>query len=284
LRERLAEKHKTLAPTSIESFLQCPFQFFAAKTLRLKPRPAAPRDRLDLLVQGGILHRALAELARFPLLGRALLDQVFDDETVRARIPMTYRTEAVRLELLRHFEPFVDDRQVDLGWPSRSEEKFSFALNPLLTITGRIDRMDIGPRNQALVIDYKYSAGDKIRERIEENTSGNMVQGGLYLLASQKTFGLEPAGMLYCGLRNEVVWDGWHVPIPGLEAIGEVSTRDALHDLMARAASTAEDTFEFITSGRVAPRPADTDKCRWCDFRDICRIEAGVAAAKAEAR
>jgi ATP-dependent exoDNAse (exonuclease V) beta subunit len=202
LRERLAEKHKTLAPTSIESFLQCPFQFFAAKTLRLRLRPATPPDRLDLLVQGSILHRALAELARFPLLSRALLDQVFDDETIRARIPMTYRTEAVRLELLRHFETFLDDRQVDLGWPSRAEEKFRFALNPSLMITGRIDRMDVGPRQQALVIDYKYSAGDRIRERIEENGNGNLVQGGLYLLAAQKTFGLEPAGMLYCGLRS----------------------------------------------------------------------------------
>ncbi|MGD1093512.1 MAG: PD-(D/E)XK nuclease family protein [Bryobacteraceae bacterium] len=284
LRERLVEKHKTLAPTSIESFLQCPFQFFAAKTLRLKPRPAAPRDRLDLLLQGSILHRALAELARFPLLGRALLDQVFDDETLRARIPMTHRTEAVRLELLRHFEAFLLDRQVDLGWPSRSEEKFSFALNPLLTITGRIDRMDVGPHQQGLVIDYKYSAGNKIRERIEENGSGHLVQGGLYLLASQESFDLKPAGMLYCGLRKEVVWDGWHVPIPGLEAIGEVATPDVLNELITRAASTAADTFEAITSGRIAPRPADTDKCRWCDFRDICRIESAEAALKAEAR
>jgi hypothetical protein len=34
--------HKTLSPTAIESFLQCPFQFFAGKTLRLKRRPPAP--------------------------------------------------------------------------------------------------------------------------------------------------------------------------------------------------------------------------------------------------
>jgi ATP-dependent helicase/DNAse subunit B len=284
LRDRLAEKHKSLAPTSIESFLQCPFQFFAAKTLRLKPRPAAPRDRLDVLLQGSILHRALAELARFPLLGGALIDDVFDDEIRRARIPRTYRTEAVRLELLRHFEAFSEDRQVALGWSSRTEEKFSFALNPLLTIAGRIDRMDIGPRLQALVIDYKYSAGNKIRERVEENGAGNLVQGGLYLLASQRSFGLEPAGMLYCGLRKDVVWDGWHVPIAGIEAVGEVSTREVLNDLMSRAASTAVDTFEAITSGRIGPRPANTDKCKWCDFRDICRIEAAAAVRQAEAR
>ena len=55
LRDRLAERHGTLAPTSIESFLQCPFQFFAAKTLRLRPRPAAADDRLNVLLQGSII-------------------------------------------------------------------------------------------------------------------------------------------------------------------------------------------------------------------------------------
>src|SRR5207248_10709571 len=50
----LAERHKNLSPTAIESFLQCPFQFFANKTLRLRRRPAEPRDRLDVLAQGRI--------------------------------------------------------------------------------------------------------------------------------------------------------------------------------------------------------------------------------------
>src|ERR1019366_4842665 len=90
LLERLAQTHKTLAPTSIESYLQCPFQFFAAKTLRLRRRPAHPRDRLDVLLQGSILHRALAELARFPVFGGAIFGQVFEDEIQRARIPVTY--------------------------------------------------------------------------------------------------------------------------------------------------------------------------------------------------
>jgi ATP-dependent helicase/DNAse subunit B len=281
LRERLAGTHKTLSPTSIESFLQCPFQFFAAKTLRLRQRPPAPRDRMDLLRQGGILHEALAELARLPLLGVAVFDRVFAEEAHRARIPPTYRTEAVRLELLRHFEAFVADRQMALDWESRAEEKFSFALNPLLSIRGRIDRIDIGPNNQALVIDYKYSAAGRIRDRIEENTSGNLVQGGLYLLAAHREFGLEPAGMLFCGLRKNVVWDGWHLPIAGLERIGESLNAQLLREFMDRAAGKAVDTFESIVSGRIAADPADTDKCEWCAFRDICRVETPAAARRA---
>ncbi len=103
---------KTLSPTGIESFLQCPFQFFASKTLRLRRRPPPPRDRLDLLVQGSILHRALAEWTKAPLLGSAILDEIFEEECARLRVPEGYRTEAVRLELMRHFRGFLDDTAI----------------------------------------------------------------------------------------------------------------------------------------------------------------------------
>ncbi len=277
----LAKAHRKIATTSIERFLQCPFQFFAAKSLRLRPRPPAPRDRLDVLVQGTILHRALAELARMPLLGESVLDEIFAEECRRARIPRTYRTEAVRLEMLRNFEPFLTDRQLGLGWPSRVEQPFELILNPLISITGRIDRIDVGARNQAIVIDYKYSAGNKIREKIEEHAAGHLVQGGLYLLAAERCLGLNPVAMFYCGLRKEVVWDGWHLPVEGLE-MGEL--RASLKDLTQEAAETAVKVFDAITSGRIAADPADSTKCVWCDFRDICRVESTARARTAEAR
>jgi RecB family exonuclease len=275
---QISESHNRLSPTSIESFLQCPFQFFAAKTLRLRARPPAPRDRLDVLLQGTILHEVLAEFARHPLLGAAVFDPVFEDHCRRARIPPALHREAVRLELLRHFEAFLNDRRFALAWTSRVEEKFSFALNPLVTISGRIDRLEVGPANQALVIDYKYSAADKIRERVEKSDAGNLVQGDLYLLAAEREFGLAPAGMLYCGLRNKVTWEGWHVPLAGLDAAGESTTPARLRELMNAAAHKAAEVHEAIVSGRIAVAPADRDKCEWCDFRDICRVETAAAA------
>jgi ATP-dependent helicase/DNAse subunit B len=274
--------HKTLSPTGIESFLQCPFQFFASKTLRLRGRPPAPRDRLDLLVQGSMLHRALAEWTRAPLLGAAILDQVFEEECARLRVPEGYRTEAVRLELSRHFCGFLEDTQFRLaGWSTRVEEQFKFPLNPLVSITGRIDRLDVGPANQALVIDYKYSAGNKIRERVEDTGSGHLAQGGLYLAAAVRALGLDPVAMLFCGLKKDVTWDGWHTSVPGLESLGESCTSERLRDLMSDAESVAVRVHEAITSGEISVRPADLLKCRWCDFRDICRVESLALVKKA---
>jgi ATP-dependent helicase/DNAse subunit B len=268
LRE-LAEQRKTLSPTAIESFLQCPFQFFAKKTLRLRERPAAPRDRLDVLLQGSILHRALAEWTRTPLLRAEVLEQVFDEECTEHRIPRTYRTEAVRLELLRHFEMFLANHEVELGWKTRVEEKFELPLNTELTIRGRIDRLETGPKREGLVIDYKYSG--QVADKVEQNESGDLVQGGLYLLAAERVFGLAPAGMLYCGVKKKVDWQGWHA-IPGL-GVGEACTPQRLRELAEAAAQSAAEAHAAILAGNVAVHPADRKKCDWCDYRDICRVE-----------
>jgi PD-(D/E)XK nuclease superfamily len=261
----LRTQHSKLSPTSIESFLQCPFQFFARKTLRLREPPAKPRDRLDVLLQGNILHRALAE---------GSLDSAFEDECQKKKVPRTYRTEAVRLELRRHFDLFQSDRTWPLTWPSRREEMFETELTPELSIRGRIDRLDLGPDNQAIVIDYKYSAAAKIRERM----GSDPIQGGLYLSAAARVFHLDPVGMFYCGLRKSVTWDGWHTRVPGL-GIGEA--RVSLQELIDAAERKAIQVFESIVSGNIEVRPADTDKCRYCDYNNICRVESIVKAATA---
>lgn len=276
----LADRHRRLSPSSIESFAQCPFKFFASKTLRLHERPPAPRDRLDISTQGTIMHRALAEWIRSPLWGTAVFDQAFGEECSNRRIPLDYRTEAVRLEMLRNFAAFIAGPQSRLpGWTSRMELDFEFALDPGLAIRGRIDRLEENPRGEALVIDYKYSAKNKIRERMGKSEEGQEVQTGLYLLAAERKFGLKPAGMLFCGLRKGITWDGWHLPVAGFEQTGNTCSPEALRDLMNTAAQTATEAHQHILSGRIAAQPADTDQCKWCDFRDACRVET-VAAAR----
>jgi ATP-dependent helicase/DNAse subunit B len=252
--------HAKLAPTAIETFLQCPFQFFAQKTLKLRKQPEKPRDRLNALVQGSILHKALAE---------GELDRVFEEECRRCNIPATYRTEAVRLELLRHFEAFRADRTWPLHWLSFTEQEFEISLTPELSIRGRIDRLDLGPEKQAIVIDYKYSAAAKIRERVE----GDPVQAGLYLSAARRFFHLHPVGMFYCGLRQSVSWAGWHASVPGLTK-GESRTQTGLDELIMEAETKAMEVFESVIEGNRAVRPADRNKCRYCDFNSICRVES----------
>jgi ATP-dependent helicase/DNAse subunit B len=175
---------------------------------------------------------------------------------------------------MRNFLGFLEDDQFQLQWSMRVEEKFSYPLNPLVSITGRIDRIDTDASNRALVIDYKYSAENKIRERVADTGEGQLVQGGLYLAAAVRLFGVEPAGMLFCGLKKDVTWGGWHADIPGLERLGTRSTRQGLQKMMDDAEAAAVRIHESIAAGEIRVRPADPDKCDWCDFRDVCRVES----------
>jgi len=276
----LAKLHRKISPSGVESFLQCPFQFFAAKTLRVKERPPAPRDRLNFLVKGNIVHKALAEWTTMPLLRGDILNRVFEDECARLRIPRTYRTEAARLELLRHFEAFLEEGRLALGWRTEAEVQFELPISPELTIRGRIDRLDIGPENQALVIDYKYSAAQKVRERVKASDAGELVQAGAYLLAAEQVLKLNPVGMLYCGLKKEIVWEGWHVPLQGLEDKGTVGTAESLREQMEATLAKISESHQAIVSGRLEVKPTDDDKCRYCDFRDACRVEGRERAVQ----
>lgn len=262
-----------LSASSIEKYLQCAFQFFVQRTLKAKERPKAPRDRLGALLQGSIFHEAVAEWTRRPFLDTAALDGAFDVACGKERVPATYRAEAVRLELLRHFETFIRDTQVKLNWESRVEESFEFTLREGLALKGRIDRLDIADDGRALVIDYKYSAADKVRARVADSESGDLVQAGVYLLAAEK-MGFTPAGMLFCAVKRGVHWDGWHSSIEGLEEIGERRTAADVLNLAREAEETVLRVYEEITHGRIAIQPKDTSKCVWCDCRDICRVES----------
>jgi ATP-dependent helicase/DNAse subunit B len=50
-------------------------------------------------------------------------------------------------------------------------------------------------------------------------------------------------------------------------------SRTNLQEIIEGAEQKAIEVFESIISGNIAVRPADRSKCRYCDFKDICRIE-----------
>ncbi|MCX6637898.1 MAG: PD-(D/E)XK nuclease family protein, partial [Acidobacteria bacterium] len=189
LRAWTARKHSTLAPTSIESFLQCPFQFFARKTLEVGPAPGQPEDRLDIPLQGRILHEALADLARNPREDPlTVLARVFERYCAKERIPQGYRREAVHLELERNLLLFAGQTALPKGWKTEVEQSFELELDDI-RIRGRIDRVDIDPKTgRTMVIDYKYSSPQTVRNNVKAHEEGRLVQGGLYLLAAEKRF------------------------------------------------------------------------------------------------
>jgi ATP-dependent helicase/DNAse subunit B len=268
----LRRKTQRISPSALETFLQCPFQYFTQRLMRLQTAPLRPEERLSFIEQGNIVHEVLAEWWREPRDVAPLFEQVFARHLEAARIPNGYHTERLRNAMLDDLKRFTGG---DV-WPrevfqSQTEIHFAFPLAEGLEIAGRIDRLDIAPDGRAFVLDYKYSAAQRVKDKLKNQ---NLMQAPLYMLAAEH-LNARPAGMFYVGLKGGIEYAGW--------SDDQRMDSLALPDKWLETArqSTLRIVGE-IRGGRVEIVPADRDSCRFCDAKDICRIEVAGTAAEAE--
>ena len=258
----LRERTGHVSVSSLESYLQCPFRYFAGSLLRLKTSPHRPEERLDFSLQGEIVHAVLAEW-----LGQrgdiaAVFQRIFAEKCLEKSIRPGYHTERLRNAMLEDLERFAADTQ----WPraqfrSQAEKQFQVPLDDTFQVTGRIDRMDTDAEDRAYIIDYKYSAPERVKARKD----AGQLQGPVYALAGERAFGVRLAGMFFVGVKKEVRYVGWSDS--GLLAADPIPAE------WSQTEGQVLGIVSNIRLGRVAPAPADPDVCRYCDIRDVCRIE-----------
>jgi len=203
-----------------------------------------------------------------------VFEDVFAEAAEKANIPAhSYQTERKRNAMIADLRAFADDnRWQRSGLISETEKEFEFELAPGLIVRGKIDRLDTTADGDTYVIDYKYSNGQKNKDRLEDD---RLLQAPLYLMAAERQFNQHPAGFFFVGVKGEIGYYGWSqsgllesIPIP--------------ENWAARTEARTLDIVGQIRSGTIAPAPADRDKCRWCDARDICRVNERQAVAIGE--
>lgn len=263
IRHRFPETKKW-QPTEIETFLQCPFKYFGNRTLRLQPAPRKPEDRFGPLEHGSLVHTMLKHLAERSIDNlEEAYDFAFREVCRKVHIAETHHLEWHRLEMLRNLRIYLASSKSRPGWTPHLEWPFEFVLIQDLTVRGRIDRFDESPDGQAFAVDYKYSNVDNIKKKLKSEAT---VQGGLYLLGL-KASGYQPHGFAYVPLRGDAE------PFEDFD----------VETLMGQARERTIEAVTRILAGDIAVRPADTRQCKWCDFRDACRIRESAAAFASEA-
>ncbi|MEO8658294.1 MAG: PD-(D/E)XK nuclease family protein [Bryobacteraceae bacterium] len=264
----IARLYPKWRPTAIESFLQCPFQFFARHTLRLADSPAKPDDRMDALAQGNVVHSALAAWH-----GRGgdlleLLDGIFQEYCREKRVREGYRSEMARLAMVRNLEEFLLKVKLEPDWAVNVEQPFLVTLEDNVVVSGRIDRYDVAPDGRARLYDYKYSSPTGVAKRFQKPEADRYVQGGLYLRALRDRYRVE--SFHYWGLKGGATQRGWSDP-------------REIRELMAEAERLTVDATRRVAQGEIAIRPFVTNVCGYCDYRDACRVKSLPAAETAAA-
>jgi len=212
--------NEPFAPTALESYANCPYQFFVKHILKVKPAEDLSGD-LDAREYGTLLHEILnAFHTKLRDEKKTVMDSS-DDELrahLRTMVEIAGKNQKVKLQELLDTESFIaaekilgiaGDETMSVLWkyllhardsktgliPSLFENRFSgLRLKGLnsdsrtapyeIKLHGTIDRIDIDPAEKVYkVIDYKSGKSDYQTANI---SSGKKLQIPVYMMATVK--------------------------------------------------------------------------------------------------
>jgi ATP-dependent helicase/DNAse subunit B len=300
--EPVLERMKAIelfGPSTLEEYAVCPYRWFVGH--ELKPQRIGPVD--EPLTAGQIAHQVLEALYEEPpgpqprptaeTIG-AWRERAMEliTEMGTGRLP---RERADTAAALRRVEGLVlaflaDEAATAIPFePAHTEAAFGFEdseKGPLTVegggVHGQIDRIDLGPRGEALVQDYK--SGGRVEGGAGMLEKRGKLQLQLYMLAARELWGHELAGGLYRPLgatsdrtpkgllRKELIDE-----LAGLDPRPKDHLDDeAFENVLDEAQAKTEEIIAGVQSGRVVRDPIGGSCPDWCDFQPICRRERGL--------
>jgi ATP-dependent helicase/DNAse subunit B len=289
----------SFAVTELERFADCSSAWFVERFLDPKTIDAEP----DAKQRGSVAHNALYRFfSRIPAeLGvekleqqhleaaTALMRRCLDEAVAGVRMDMTEMQEReLDQSLWRDLAAFVEDEcasQLPLV-PRRFEVAFGseraapelqrgLELAPGMTLSGKIDRIDVDPFGaRGVVQDYKSGKSAHSARQIESELR---LQIPLYMLVLRDLVGLEPLGGLYrplAGARRPrgLVRGSEAETLPGYVS-HDYLDEEAFWGLVSSARETAATLAGRIREGDVRHDPLGGECPSWCDLWSMCRIE-----------
>lgn len=268
-----AQAGERYSVTAVETYLQCPFQYFAGRVLGLKEEaddePGMPARDAGMLLHD-VLHDCFQEWRRLGRVGIRPDDlpearRVFAEVAERAlqHLPPADRAvERVRLfgssvstgvleKMVRvEAELFGDVTRRALEHPIDQHVTLPAAEGTrLVHLRGRIDRVDWTSDGRVRVVDYKTG-----------RRPTQPLQPGVYVHAvvqqeqsAGRTVAIAPSG--FVAFREDVPW---------IESVKNAGDAD-------EQAQTFVEAVEQIEAGAFPVKPHNPFRCQFCDYASVCR-------------
>ena len=276
------DARRTEGARQLETFAACGVRWLVEALLhpaRVTPDPDAMRrgSRAHAVLETTLrrLKAATGSAALTPAsLPAALraLDEALDGiELEGAKGAAARRTlEADLQRYLRHEAEYgagMEPTQLEWRFGREGDEHGPLALGEL-SITGRVDRVDVGPGGEAIVRDYKGASAYAGASWAE----AGYVQVALYMLAARELLGLEPVGGLY-----QALWSRDSRPrglvrddVPGRYVATDKVSAEELDTALEAVRAKALETAAALRAGEVRACP---EKCspKGCAYPTICR-------------
>lgn len=286
VRALLAERECEPA-RGLETFAACGVRWLVESVLR--PRRLDPDP--DAMRRGAVAHRVLQRTlsllrerggsARLSPATReraaaALADALGEERDPRGGARAEAALRALEADLRRWLDAEcaadtgLEPEHLEWSFGTRDDGPPALELAGDVRVSGRVDRIDVGPGAVAVVRDYKNSAAPPGAKWTDEKR----LQAGLYALAARELLGLRPAAAVYQPLS------GPDLRARGIVAAGRSDTEpfvstDVLDEgefdaLLDEVGGLAVEAARGLRDGRIAPCP---ERCtpRGCAHPAICR-------------
>jgi len=280
-----SDYRNVLSSRRLEALGTCPLRYFYRYVLGIAPADDPtfdPEYWLDPLRRGALLHAVYDRVLRrsqregisprderFPAMALEMLAE--EAEAMRLDMPPPSRVvyEYEMEELADEVRSFVAMVRDDLPSWEATELRFGFddAEHPpvelplpsgsAIRVRGAIDRVDLLPSGGLRVVDYKTgSPGHYSTTTVWDR--GRRLQHLLYTEVAERLLGRPVECMEY------------HFPTRKGENRRSPFTRAELRDGL----ELLDRLLDVVAAGHFVPTQHSAD-CRWCDFREICRVEDG---------
>lgn len=298
----LPSKGVSLSASQLEKYAKCAFVFSAEKVFGLKDTPDVDLD-MDRMAGGSLVHR-LFELLTMPPTNlnksdseiREAIDQCreldrvkFLDDNLWVYYKSKYFSLAKKfLEFEKSWKEQHPENQIHgcevkvKGYWNTKKEGLDKESGEL-SFSGKIDRVDMGSGGAVAVIDYKNSKTKTVnnyKKWLEKDIYqlalyAMAVEDGLIDLSSDQK--LKVVGAFYYVVKNWTRHTGF----------GQAEEGKSLFTLPKRAGSSISDNekgellrslrakineqIKKIIAGEFTPKPKNTDDCKTCHWRSLCR-------------
>jgi ATP-dependent helicase/DNAse subunit B len=289
----------TFGVTELERMADCSSAWFVERFISPRTIDAEP----DAMQRGSVAHTALHKFfVRIPAeLGvpklapesvdgaKRLMRACLDEALAGVRMDLTeMQSRELDQTLWRDLEAFVEaecaselalePRRFEVAFGSERaapELQRGLELAPGLTLSGKIDRIDVEPFGaRGIVQDYKSGKHGHSAREIERELR---LQVPLYMLVLRDLVGLEPLGGLYrplAGTRRArgLVRATEAETLPGFVKNDYLEEED-FWGVVESARTAAATLAQRIKQGDVAHDPRDGECPAWCDLWSMCRVE-----------
>jgi len=266
------------SPSKLESLSQCPFQFFLSKVLGLKAPEESDLSWLKPGEEGSLLHTLFEENIRPKLeedynesaeeenaLFGHLIERLefaahLSDRPIEAQLERKKRVLSISISL------FLDREKELAKTRSPKAVEFSFGNHKdsdapsvkielksgTLSLSGRLDRLDVLPDGSFVVTDYKTGKIDGYSPK-ELKSLGQKLQWALYSLAVERLMDAPVQSFEYFfpSARGGGV-------VRSVGPLSEIELRPVLERLV--------ETY----NGGLFIQAANESACSYCDFKRVC--------------